>query len=100
MDSTIDTEKTTDTHKNKIIICTPTYNRKFRLDYIKRAASVFSQIDTILWIVIEDNNIIDTSIEEIIKHYFNNDTTKDKTNSYDSIKQNVTHEVTVHNDRK
>ena len=29
-----------------------------------------------------------------------NDTTKDKTNSYDSIKQNVTHEVTVNNYRK
>ena len=29
-----------------------------------------------------------------------NDTTKVKTNSYDSIKQNVTHEVTVNNYRK
>jgi hypothetical protein len=29
-----------------------------------------------------------------------NDATKDKTNSYDSIKQNVTHEVTVNNYRK
>ena len=27
-------------------------------------------------------------------------TSKDKANSYDSIKENVTHEVTVHNYRK
>ena len=29
-----------------------------------------------------------------------NDTTKNKTNSYDSVKENVTHDVTVHNYRK
>jgi len=67
---------------SKIIICTPTYNRSFRYEYISRAASVFSKIENILWIVVEDNNVIDERVDTILKKSFDKNTQETLHTSY------------------
>jgi len=52
--------------ENKIIICTPTYNRPYRYNFINRAANVFNKLENILWIVVEDNNVIDETVQKIL----------------------------------
>jgi hypothetical protein len=55
-----------DSSSNKIIICTPTYNRAYRYNFINRAANVFNKLENILWIVVEDNNKIDENVQKIL----------------------------------
>jgi len=52
-----------------IILITCTYKRKHRLEYIRRAADVFSKQDDITWIIVEDAATADIELGRLLDSY-------------------------------
>ena len=82
-----------------LILVTPTYNNPKRILFIQECIHKFSQIKDLTWILCEDGDTIDDTVNELLLkskidyHYFSFGPTKDKGNE----QRNVCYEYIVNN---